>query len=116
MGKLVAILGACVVVAGGVGYAMYSGGVVEDRADLASCPVAHMNCCGVQTECGVAEDATNPAMAVAGPVALFTTTPVTAEVGTCCAAKPVAVMVCCEAGPSDSGLGAVAGTVATLAK
>ena len=117
MGKLVAILGACAVVTAGAGYAMYTyRSTAECRIDAATCPVAAHKCCGGPTDGDLSSgDEANPAVAVAGPAALFATVPVKAE-ASCCATKATAVHTCCADAPTDGGLQAVAGIAATMKK
>ena len=92
MGKLFAILVAGLASAAGAGYAFFH---FADpyRCDLAHAEVAPMKCCATPT----ATAPETPAVAAAGPVALFATVPVSADAHDCCAvlAKPVAVKAPC---------------------
>ncbi len=96
MGKVIAILAAAVAVAGGVSYAIL-GDVHHscDRADVASCEVMQMRCCGEADACVSAIDEPPAGMAVAGPAAMFVPAPAKA---------------------GERGLLSVAGTAATMAK
>jgi hypothetical protein len=100
MGKVLAILVAGLASAAGAGYAFFH---FADpyRCDPASCDTAAMKCCATPT---AASPAAAP-VAAAGPVALFATVPVSADVHDCCAAlaAPVSARVtvkapCCGTG------------------
>ena len=117
MGKLVTILGACVVAAGGAGYAYYS------YSEQSGCTLARRSCCELPPLTDAASEATgeSPAMAVAGPAALFTTSAVKAEAKSCCLTKTKVAFVhacCMDEGdaPTANGLVAVTGTAASVAK
>jgi hypothetical protein len=111
MGKLVTILGACLVAAGGATYGLFTGHESECAVNPLDCPVAEMKCCATPTLS--AGDETSPALAAAGPVGLFATVPVKA---TACSAKAGVSFGCCEYVPDDHGLEAVAGSTAALAR
>ena len=91
MAKLFAILVASAAVAGGATYAFFHH-VDPYGCPLGSCEVTKPACCALAPA-----EATSPtelAVAAAGPVVMFTESPVSA----CCAAKPVARASCCATG------------------
>jgi len=117
--KLAAILGACVVVAAGGAYAFHT--YSESSCESHTCPLAraiHGPCCHEPITTTTDDATPTSALAVAGPVALFATVPVKAEVSACCLTKKAsAVHACCEDdAPTTGGLEAVAGSAATLAR
>jgi len=97
MGKLFAILAASAVVAGGATFAFYHH-INPYSCPLSSCEVSKAGCCA--TPAVEPESPADLTVAAAGPVALFATVPVSAEVASCCATKPVAAVraSCCSAG------------------
>src|SRR5262249_23136776 len=127
MGKLVAILGVCVVAAGGAAYGLYAyTDVFDSGADLGNYPVAQSKCCGGPDGCCPSNEDANlsAAVAVAGPVGVV---PPTSPISTglpCCQAKAGVAFKggCCEdvcpvgGIESSGGLSAVAGTAATATK
>jgi hypothetical protein len=111
--KLLTILSACVVVAAGGAYALYS-----SRNECSRCHQAQMSCCSQVTEfdASVSDESTLP-MAVAGPAALFGTVQVKAELGASCSAAKAQSYNCCESPlTGEPGLEAVTGSAVTLAK
>lgn len=115
MGKLVTILGACVMAAGGAAYGLYAyTEVTEPVIDPHDCPIAQMKCCATPTLS--TGDETTPLLAVSGPVGMFATVPVKAEVSACGTGKSVVNFICCEEPASDQSLEAVAGSAAALAR
>ncbi|HEX4609011.1 MAG TPA: hypothetical protein VH092_12465 [Urbifossiella sp.] len=120
MGRIFAILAAGAVAAGGGAYAFFHH-IDPYRSDLGGCPLTRMACCTAPTEdaCPASGAMPDAAVAAAGPVAAFTTTPVSTEVRACCAGtlKPIAVSLpCCELGeacPAPApGLAAAVGPAA----
>lgn len=98
MGKILAVLAAGMVAAGGTTYAFFH---YSDPYRSDCCPLTRaVTCCTVDTAetCPASADQAESAMAVAGPVAMFTS-PVSTE-ASCCSAKPAtraAVAPCCAA-------------------
>jgi len=114
MGKLIAVFAAGLLVAGGGSYALYQYADTPD--DLSTCPIARGSCCGGPSVSDVAPtDPNSPAVALAGPAALFATVPVKAESGSCCA-KKAAVFNCCEDVVYEPGFDAVVGSAGALAR
>ena len=118
MGKILSIVAACAIVAGGVVFGLYSYSDLSHRdcarADLAGCAIAaEGGCCSDSAACEA-----DAAMAVAGPAALLDLSPVKAEVSACCAEKTVAAKpACCSDEPAaPTSLVAVTGAAATVAK
>lgn len=114
MGKVLAILVAGLASAAGAGYAFFH---FTDpyRCDLAGCDTAAMKCCATPT--ATAPDAAT--VAAAGPVALFATVPVSADVHDCCSVltAPVSVKApCCgTAACPTTGSSALAAAVGPAA-
>jgi hypothetical protein len=126
MGKILAILAASAAVAGGGAYAFFHY-TNPYRCGLADCEVARMKCCAEPTAadaCPTSEATPATAVAAAGPVALFTTTHVSAELPCCAAARAQASAraSCCAAGaaccanlePCCPALTAAVGPAATV--
>ena len=108
MAKLIVILGAALVAAGGTTYGLYEyTDVFGSKPDLGECPVAKGRCCGGPSECTPPADdaAMTAAVAVAGPAGLFTSTD---------KAKAAKKACCCE--DDSSGLAAVVGAAAAARK
>ncbi len=113
MGKLIAVLTAGLAVAGGAAYALYE---YNDTPNLSTCPLARGGCCGGPSVSDVApSDPSNPAVALAGPAALFATVPVKAEAATCCT-KTAVTFNCCEDVVIESRFDAVVGSAAAVAR
>jgi hypothetical protein len=112
--KLLTILSACIVVAGGGAYALYS----FRSHECSRCQQAQMSCCFQSIDPNVSvSDEMSPMMAVAGPAALFGTTPVKADLGGSCSAAKAQAYNCCDLGSTgEHGLEAVTGSAATLAR
>lgn len=131
MGKLIAILGAVAAVAGGVTYALYghadlSGERGESSARGACCSEPTL-ATGLMAQERRIEPNTTPAMAVAGPVALFGMAPAkathakvtlaSAAPSDCCGTTATQVHACCCDVPTpDHSLQAVVGSAVSLAK
>ncbi|MDB5313970.1 MAG: hypothetical protein JWO38_8172 [Gemmataceae bacterium] len=129
MGKLILILGVCLVAGGGAAFGLYQyADLLDDSRDPVACHSAgddeELTGCCCHTLAG---GESSGGIAVAGPVALFATSPVTSNSGGCCATTAVAscgscrdkadpYAACCDLAAGTHGLEAVAGVAVIVAK